>query len=340
MNDDVIEHEITDSPEKRVVASLPRESVRSLFHLLAGKPDSVQKTYAREIIVSVESIVDLHERILDKLRNHHIDGLTASVDVTYENDTTVQFGSWSEFTGHRWTGPESTKEVIAKWDFLVAMPEFEMPQRHTLSVKITGDPKPFEMLRSVLSTDVDDLENIEFKLVPVIARVDFINHILSKELISIVDDWNEALPQPDKNGAIYKFINKHSDKLTSFIRNLLPLLSFIVAYISLEWFFPTEDAANAVSIDTLKSALTWVLLASGALLFIVRLSSWLSYVTDSAISKYGRFSIFNLTNGDNNAQSKFNGKNRKQALKFIGSSSLSLLLNIAAGIVVVKYFSG
>lgn len=340
MSDNVIEHDVVESPEKRLVASLPKDGVRSLFHLLAGKPDSVQKPYFREVVVSVDSILELHDQIKDKLKNHHLESLVASVDVTYEDNTTAQFGSWQEFSEHKWVGPEATSEVVARWDFLVSMPDFEIPQRHTLVVTITSDVKPFHILRTVLSSNPDDLENLELEMTPVIARVDFINHILSKELISIVDSWNDALPQPDKERKLYKFIEGNSQKIESSIKNIFPFLSFLIAYISLDWAFPNEIGSSPVTIDVIKTAFTWGLIVSASLLFVIRFSGWLSNIASRGISKHGSYSIFRITNGDKNKQSELDKKNRKHATTFFISGLTSLVLNVVAGVIVVKYFSG
>jgi hypothetical protein len=340
MDDNIIEHDVVEGAEKRLIASLPKDGVRSLFHLLAGKPDSIQKPYGREVIVSVDSIIDLHDRVIEKLKNHHIEGLVASVDVSYEDNTTAQFGSWAEFTSHRWTGPEYTKEVIVRWDFLVSMPDYEIAQRHALTVTITGDIKPLHFLRTVLTNDLEDMDNIELTLTPVIARVDFINHILSKELISIVDEWNRALPQPKSKTSLYKFLKRNDQKIKSLMRNSLPLLSFIVAFISLNWIYPGDVLGNSATVGEIKSIASWLLIASASLLFITRLSDWMSDVTYQEINRYGKYSIFNLTNGDKNIQVKLEAKNKRSSLKIFSSSIISLILNVVAGIIVVRYFSG
>lgn len=194
--------------KEQVLARVKRDGLRSIFHLMVAKPDSTQKQLRRKVIISPDAIEDLHQQVLEKLGNHRIESLVATVDVTYENNITSQFGTWVEFASHRWSGPERTKEMRIKWDFLVDVDGFEVPQRHTLSIKITSKLKPFHYMQAVFSKDPDDLENFELELCPVICRVDFVNHILSKELIALVDDWNEGLPQPDSEITWFHKIKK------------------------------------------------------------------------------------------------------------------------------------
>ena len=57
-----------------------KDSLRALFHLFVGKPDSTIKVLPRAVQITPACIADLYEQVKEKLRNHHIEALVGSGD--------------------------------------------------------------------------------------------------------------------------------------------------------------------------------------------------------------------------------------------------------------------
>jgi hypothetical protein len=66
-----------------------QDQLKSIFHLLVGKPDSTQKIFSRPIRVTLQSLIDLDGRVHEKLSAHQLNGMVASVDVAFDDNTTI-----------------------------------------------------------------------------------------------------------------------------------------------------------------------------------------------------------------------------------------------------------
>src|SRR5688572_16467377 len=105
-----------------IVARLPKESLKALFYLFAGKPDSVVKVFNKPVLIAPDDLAELNGRVQEKLQQHHIEAVIPSVSVRYDKNVIKEFGTWAEFESHRWTGPEVTEELAIRWDFMVKLP--------------------------------------------------------------------------------------------------------------------------------------------------------------------------------------------------------------------------
>lgn len=70
---------------KALVAKVDKDSIRSLFHLFVGKPDSTQRIFTRAVHVTPQALSDLNSRVQEKLKTHHLDGMIASADISFED---------------------------------------------------------------------------------------------------------------------------------------------------------------------------------------------------------------------------------------------------------------
>ncbi|MDP2713400.1 hypothetical protein [Rheinheimera sp.] len=323
------------SQGKQVVAALNQSDLRSIFHLLVGKPDSTQQQFARRVHVNVHAICDLHERMKDKLANHRIEGLVATVDVSFEDKTTIEFGTWVEFEAFRWTGPKETTDVRLRWEFLVAVEGYEVPQRHAVTVKLSPKMKPFEFMRAVFSKDPSEIDSIEMEAVPIICRVDFVNHVLSKELLAIVDEWVQGLPQPYVVNSWFSWLENHHGITLNFLRYSSPLIAGIAAYMSLEFLFASSTSLGApISLGDSLIISKWALASILIVYLIDKASSVISHKAYESIQKYGSYRMFQLTNGDTSGAQKLQARNNKQVRNFLLNLSISLIINIIGGVVV------
>ena len=125
-----------------VIASIPREALKAMFYMFAGKPDSIVKIFDRRIVIKIEDIEELNLRIKEKLENHRIEGVLTSVDIGYENNKIDQLSSWDEFASKNWNIADVTDHILVKWDFLIKLPQYPIPQRHTLVVRLSSGIDP------------------------------------------------------------------------------------------------------------------------------------------------------------------------------------------------------
>lgn len=321
-----------------VVKHSDKDSLRSLFHLFVGKPDSTQKVFTRAVHVSPTALHDLNDRIQEKLRTHHLDGMVASVDLSFEDKTTIQFGGWAEFSSFRWTTPKVTKEVRMRWQFLLAVQGYELPQQHALTVKLCADAKPIEVLQAMLSKHPAEDDGSAINFAPTVCRVDFISHTIGQELISVVEDWNSGLERPDSRSGTFIKLDKYKNQIAEFIGYSTPVLFALATVGALRTMYPAETYQNPMTIGVAVGLMTWLVCSLIAIYLSEKVSGRIAKKAYQAIDKYGMYTMFRLTNGDENRRQKVNAANQKHFRTFIISTALSFTLNVTAGIFTTIYW--
>lgn len=339
------ENEVTENGPRKIrggalVAEVDKDHLRSLFHLFVGKPDSTQKILNRHVLISRDAIEDLHSRVLEKLKTHHIEGLVASVDLTFEDKTTVQFGGWAEFNAFRWTTPKATKELRIRWHFLLNVQGYQIPQQHALTVKMSADVTPFEFLQAALSKHPDELDLTEFAFSPVVCRVDFISHLMSQELIGLVEEWNKGLPQPPGATGWLVWLRKRSTLLFRFIRYSTPLLAGFAAAAALGQVMKGQNSEAPITLSQMKELLSWVVYVAMAVYVAEKFATWLARVAHESLENSNRHTMFTVSNGDDIRARAFREKNNRLIWRFVCASGFSFALNVLAGILTAKYWPG
>lgn len=119
---------------EEIIAQIPRESLKALFYLFAGKPDSSVRLFKRRIIVTPDDIADLNEQIISKLQLHQIEQCVAAASVKFEEGEVTEFGTVDDFSRQDWKSGQVTKEIALRWDFLITLPIYAVAQRHTLTL--------------------------------------------------------------------------------------------------------------------------------------------------------------------------------------------------------------
>jgi len=321
---------VAEEKHGEIVARLPKEHFRALFHLLTGRPDSVTKVFHRPALVTVNDLGELHGRIVEKLAQHHVVADNVNVTLVQDRNLIKEF-SWQEFSAYRWSGPEVTKSLAVRWDFLVTFPGYQLPQRHALTLRITEAPNPAEMLQFALSREAEALADAESQLAPMFCRVDFISALMSQELINIVSEWHQALPKPEPIAGIWRHLRKRGTLLHQSIHQLFRLGTAILALAVLARVIP-NDLTEAVTVGNVVTVAVWLL---GSLMLVDFMEMLGHYVATSALralDSYGRFAMLRLTRGDQNYQAECDRKNRRSLAKFGLRFAGAILLNVLAGV--------
>lgn len=326
------------SGQGAVVARGDKESLRSLFHLLVGKPDSTQKIFDRPVQISPQSLIDLNERIQDKLKSHHLEGMVASASLIFEDKTTIDFGGWAEFQSFRWTTSKVTKEVLMRWRFLLSVQGYELPQQHALTVKLCADAKPIELLHAMLSKHPAEDDNSVTHFAPMVCRVDFISHTLAQELIAIVEEWNKGLQSPSARSNFFSKMDKYKDYVAQSIDYSIPVLFSMAMIGVLRMLFSSNNHAEPLTIGVAISMMSWLIATFIAVYSSQKVSNRLAKIAYASLDKYGMYSMFLLTNGDENRLQKIDKTNQKQVRNFLLSTFLAFALNVAAGIFTAIYW--
>ncbi len=77
----------------------------------------------------------------------------------------------------------------------------------------------------------------------------------------------------------------------------------------------------------------WLLLSGFAISFSTFIGKYFGNKSFQAIDKFGRYSIFEITNGDKDLREEYKKRNRNELIKFIVHVGFSIIINVIAGII-------
>jgi len=325
--------------ETNNLSSLDRDDLKSLFYMFTGKPDSLLKVFEDPIVVSREDLLDLKMMMGEKLESLHVDALTTSISITSDDNTVLEFGDWAEFEKQDFKSPVPTDTVTLKWDILIDVSGYEKPQRHTVTVRITSGVSPIQALKYALSGDSEGSSQVDYDLAPVFCRVDFINHLISQEVVNIVEQWYDGCSKPLAVSGLYKWLKGHRMLVARVIHYSTPLFTF---GLGMAFFFHLTESFGASPLTSLEAAhlSLWVSSVLFGVMFFYKASEMVAGYAFDAIAEYGKFAPFRLTKGDKQRQFKSKAKNERSTTRMILSAAYTVILNVFASILAFWLMSG
>jgi len=325
--------------EEEIMAKLTKVDMKSIFCVLLGKPDSSLKTFHEKIIVSKQDIEDLNYKVQQKLENHNTIESLPSVVIAYEKGKIIEYGIWDTFKNESFNIPEVIESIAIKWDFLVKIPNYNVPQRHVMVVKISPSPSPIQFLRTIFSENADNADKFEQEAAPCCVRVDFISHILADELIKIVGDWNRNLEKPEHLHKIKKFFRSKRFHIARFIHYSFPCFGAVLGLLLINKYFHSllpEKMINILDVTYIINYLSVTVLVSFVLL---RLGYNIASKAFSSLEKLDENHFFNITNGDKKRAEEIKFKNNNSLTKSISMFVITFLYDLFMSAAAINIWS-
>ncbi len=313
-----------------------RESFKSLFYLFSGKPDSKLKILNRPVTIELKDLIELNDQVVDKLKLHNIEASISNCTLKLGKSNFLEFGSWLEFQSYNFKIQDQTKEIIIHWDFLVTLNDFKVPQRHTLTVRLSLSPNPKEVFQLMISDDNND-ESFESRFGLCIARVNFISHRLADELLDVVEKWNVCLDNPFLPVQWFLKMKDHKKNIARIVHHSTHTTAVLFLLFSINLFFTNMNETAT----TREIAMATQILFGSIMLSKLSstISNFLANKTYFSIDEYGSFSPFNITNGDEKHLKKIKINNNYKIRIFLFNALFAFFLNAAAGIAVCYIWS-
>lgn len=329
------------NPDSVARAEFDRDSLKSIFHILVGKPDSTTLLFEGPFQLGGSEVADLHDQISRKIRTHSVETLNASAFISSSDRIIHEFSSMKDLLSHPWSGSEQTESVTLKWDFLINMSNYEIPQRHTLTVRVARLPNAKETLRRIFSDTSNDDDPHDMTLAPMYCRADFISPILGKELINIVKDWHKGLKRPI---AVSKFLQTISDRkelASKAIEYSIPFTVGVCGIASFRLLFAGFPPTDPVTVMLFEKAWVWGA-AIVAIIYIATLSArTLAHRSLMSLATIETNTVaFTFTNGDSNLNQKVIDRSNKRFRNFLVSATWAIVLNILATYLAIKFGIG
>lgn len=301
------------------------QQFKSIYYLLKGKRDTEIKLFTGYKQFRFSDIKDLNSKIYKKLELHKLVTDIVNVTVGLESKDIMTFGNWNQFTTYDWEIPECTKYISIEWDFNILLPNSleQIPQTHTLRVRLGNGLKPSEMIQVIFQGGEEhDFEEAKSQAV---CKIDFVNSQICAELKSVVTKWYDSLPNNSEDQKIIPFIFRHTQKLRQFIISLFMLSGII--FINLIAFYSIETFKVNTNIDILQKF--FFLFSSSTLLIYIFYISGKLYadrLISRNVEKFTRYPMFEITKGDVNKVSEVKKSNKK----YLTDLSVGIVASILA----------
>jgi hypothetical protein len=202
---------------------IPLDEFKSIFYQLNAKPDTEIRLLPGKKNLELADIRSINEQVSAKLRNHDLVSDIASITFVLSNRKIKDYGAWAEFERENWdTINEKVSMITIKWDVAIKLPQYQLPQRHSLKVRIGNEIPPKDIFQLILTSD-DIVELMEART-PSICKVDFVNDFLATELINIVTNWHEGLRDLPEANPLSSFLFKYGKLLSEIIQYCSPIV--------------------------------------------------------------------------------------------------------------------
>lgn len=327
-----VDNELAVTMEERNLVNF-----KSMYYQMNAKPDSMSKAFSDSVIIGIDDIIELNNRVKEKISlNYQDDGYIASVTVNLKGKKVLSFSCWEEFQQHSWTETSCVNSISLQWNFNIRVPGYEKPQNHNLVVKITNGLKPEELLNLIISGNIEDFDEVELNTFPIVARIDFIQALFGEELINIVGEWAKGL----RNNKEYKnpiilLMRKYRKRIAQYFEYIVFIMTFILGLSignaiinSFEIEYITQ-----IRIGQLTLIINIFLILALALWLLRRVYFSIARNIYEKLEEYSKVYVFDITKGDRKIQEKIVNKDKNSGRIILANFIFSLIFNVGCGMI-------
>ncbi len=289
------------------------DEFKSLFYQLNAKPDTQIRLLPGKKNLELADIRSINEQISAKLRNHELVSDIASINFVLSQRKIKDYCTWAEFERENWdTVNEKVLAITLQWDVAIKLPQYQLPQRHSLKIRMGTAIPPKDMFQLILTSD--DIGELMEARTPSICKVDFVNNILADELMNIIANWHEGLGDLPETNLLTSFLAKHGKFLSAIIRYFLPIVLLIIFYQYQDFLLPWMAIPAQITIKSLEALLIWLaaIFVTGTLL-----GNKVERCIDERIDRFEEYPQFSITRGDKKAVEEFERTNKKLTYQIV-----------------------
>lgn len=312
------------------------KNFRAVYNSMTAKSECKSKLFSGKIRVNREDIVELNRQITEKLKNHFEDtGFSINVVVKFRDRDIIEFPDWASFEEYNCVESTPIQSITLYWEYYIKLPKYQVPQKHALVVKISDGIRPEEVLNLVFAGKLENFEEIEKEICPLVARVDFIDYTLGDELLNIVDRWQQGVQLANEEVGWEKFFKKNKRKLAYLLHYITLIVAAVCGFVIIQQKLILSEAATLADLTISQTcALMWyILFIAIAWATVYKLSDFLSNVFYGVLARDREKHAFDISRGDKNLQQQ-NATAVTRTKKRIFLSILgTIILNVACGLI-------
>lgn len=217
---------------------------------------------------------------------------------------------------------KETEKLILNW--VIGHQYDGVENEMSITIRISNPVNPLIMLQAAMSQDHKASDSLELESGSVSVSINGATQNTSEEVFSIVRRWIGSCPQPASITGLNNTIFENIDKISFTNYWIFPLIFSVCCY------FVLSDSSQDIVVEL--SFLAFV-----AFMTIRMAANHINRQIREWASSSRKFSMFLLTGGDQNQQTKIAANSKNSALKLFFSVGTSFIINIAAGITVAMY---
>ena len=308
--------------ETGIVSRETLEQFKSLYYLIKSKRDTEIILFSKNKTFRRCDLLQLQEKFKEKLRLHTVLTSIVNVVVSLSNKEFKTFGSWESFVNYDWEIADTTQYISIEWDFNILIPELanQIPQTHTMKVRIGREMRPNEMIQVIFQGGDDtDLEEAASQ---VVCKIDFVNPTICEELKSMISRWYDSLPENNEDQKIVNIIVRNNQKIYEFIiLSFLTSCAIFLNYLAHKVNFNSGDNVQKIFLFSSATIITFYMSYRIGGIFGGR-------TIRKTVEKFKKNPIFEFTKGDSNKIPEV----KKHNGRLIGQLSVDLAISIIANL--------
>jgi len=286
---------------------IPLDEYKSIFYQLNAKPDTEIRLLRGKKNLELADIKSINEEISIKLSNHDVIVHVASINFVLSNRKIKDYSTWAEFERQNWdTVNEKVRTVSIKWDIAIKLPQYKLPQKHSIKVRIGTEILPKDIFQLILRSD--DISELMEARTPSICKVDFVNNVLAVELLNVVGNWYEGLHDLPAPNPVNSFLRKNGSLISEILRYYSPVVLLLIFYQYSDYFLPAIGMEERITPKNLEALfILLVAIFTSGIFFGFKFERF----RDNRINKFEEYPRFSITRGDRKAVEDFEKNNKK-----------------------------
>ncbi len=263
--------------------------------------------------LELADIRSINEQIFAKLRNHDLVSDIASINFVLSPRKIKDYCTWAEFERENWdTVNEKVLAITLKWDVAIKLPQYQLPQIHSLKIRMGTAIPPKDIFQLILTSD--DIGELMEARTPSICKVDFVNTILADELMNIVASWHEGLGDLPETNLLSSFLAKNGNFLSQMIGYFSPIVLLTIFSQYYDFLMPLIGIQAEVTIKIFEALLIWLI---GIFVVGAFLGRKVEKCINKRIDKLEEHPQVSITRGDKKAVEEFEKTNKKLTYQIV-----------------------
>ncbi|MGL5068464.1 MAG: hypothetical protein ACRC6T_11710 [Sarcina sp.] len=325
----------TSNGSSNYVENMHPKDMQALFSLFNGRPEGKTKILTKAVKISRSDILELRESMKEKLEQYNVPAEIEAVSIRFEGNQFEDFSNWENFNQYKFDTSKVIESMILKWDFMIKFNQYLVPQRHTVIVRLASGLNPEQFLKMMITGTIEDIESIDKNFAPIMCSVSFVNHMISEEIVSLVENWGKGLEQAQTLDIKFKALKRYKHQISKTINIVTKAIGVITIAVFFNLFLKSFGIVNITGL-TLKHMQQIVFAtAIGYIVFtgMKMFANKISRECNESFSQYGEVFTFNLTKGDKIRQKEVDKQNEKQKNRVKKNLLLTLLINIICSLI-------